>query len=352
MPWSLSSLTSHSTSFFFSLHQCLQELRMTTSVQFFLQKVETLVCVFSPIFYDVYLWLHRSWVVQQDSNLNTNHIFSRNYHQVLVLLRLRQICSHPSLIQEGGVTFVDPNEAYVNPEFATELTRACRLVSSEFVDKLKRNLRRLRWCAFKLRKRYVFWMGLNKHKLMYIPVRPRYHRGRRLSNMLRCHDGYGTRPGSRSIHGEGKDPCHVIAPQMRRSVLKSFLELSLIWPTWLLGVGLNLTRANNVISLDLGWLQAFNRVHRVGQMRKVHIQRVIADTFDDWILKMQERKVLHLSGALENIFLFVISSKLSPTAVWAKVPERRLAVSIFCLVFISSMKLISNPLRIVGKGAW
>ena len=174
--------------------------------------------------------------------LDTNHIFSRNYHQVLVLLlRLRQICSHPSLIQEGGVTFVDPNEAHVNPEFATELTRACRLVSSEFVDKLKRNLRRLRWCAFKLRKRYVFWMGLNKHKLMYIPVRPRYHRGRRLSNMLRCHDGYGTRPGSRSIHGEGKDPCHVIAPQMRRSVLKSFLELSLIWPTWLLGVRLNLT---------------------------------------------------------------------------------------------------------------
>ena len=65
-------------------------------------------------------------------------MFSRNYHQVLVLLlRLRQICSHPSLIQEGGVTFVDPNEAHVNPEFATELTRARRMVSSEFVDKLK-----------------------------------------------------------------------------------------------------------------------------------------------------------------------------------------------------------------------
>jgi SNF2 family DNA or RNA helicase len=66
----------------------------------------------------------------------------------------------------------------------------------------------------------------------------------------------------------------------------------------LLGVGLNLTRANNVISLDLGWSQAvesqaFDRVHRVGQMRKVHVQRVvIADTVEDRILKMQERKVL------------------------------------------------------------
>jgi SNF2 family DNA or RNA helicase len=77
----------------------------------------------------------------------------------------------------------------------------------------------------------------------------------------------------------------------------------------LLGVGLNLTRANNVISLDLGWSQAvesqaFDRVHRVGQMRKVHVQRVvIADTVEDRILKMQERKVSCLLAALENIFL-------------------------------------------------
>lgn len=63
------------------------------------------------------------------------------------------------------------------------------------------------------------------------------------------------------------------------------------------GVGLNLTRANNVISLDLGWSQAvesqaFDRVHRVGQERKVLVQRVvIADTVEDRILQMQERKV-------------------------------------------------------------
>ncbi|KAF8970384.1 P-loop containing nucleoside triphosphate hydrolase protein [Flammula alnicola] len=62
----------------------------------------------------------------------------RNYHQVLVLLlRLRQICSHASLIQEDGVAFVHPDEADVSPEFATELTRARRLVSSEFVAKMK-----------------------------------------------------------------------------------------------------------------------------------------------------------------------------------------------------------------------
>ena len=64
-------------------------------------------------------------------------MFSRNYHQVLVLLHLCQICSHPSLIQEDGIAFVDPNKAHMNPEFATELTHTQHLVLPEFVDKLK-----------------------------------------------------------------------------------------------------------------------------------------------------------------------------------------------------------------------
>ncbi|KAF4616900.1 hypothetical protein D9613_008762 [Agrocybe pediades] len=70
------------------------------------------------------------------------------------------------------------------------------------------------------------------------------------------------------------------------------------------GVGLNLTRANNVISLDLGWsqaveAQAFDRVHRVGQTREVLVQRVvIADTVEDRILKLQERKQLLADGSL------------------------------------------------------
>ncbi|KAL4260457.1 SNF2/RAD54 helicase family protein [Pleurotus pulmonarius] len=70
------------------------------------------------------------------------------------------------------------------------------------------------------------------------------------------------------------------------------------------GVGLNLTRANNVISLDLGWSQAvesqaFDRCHRLGQMRTVNIQRlVIADTVEDRVLTMQERKQTLADGSL------------------------------------------------------
>ncbi|GAA5838313.1 hypothetical protein JCM9279_003196 [Rhodotorula babjevae] len=62
------------------------------------------------------------------------------------------------------------------------------------------------------------------------------------------------------------------------------------------GVGLTLTRANRVISLDLAWSsavesQAFDRVHRIGQSREVHVNRLtIAKTVEQRILDMQKRK--------------------------------------------------------------
>lgn len=68
----------------------------------------------------------------------------RNYHQVLVLLlRLRQICSHPSLIAEDASALVSPEEAKqgVKLVFSSELTRASRLVSEEFVVKMKEKIK-------------------------------------------------------------------------------------------------------------------------------------------------------------------------------------------------------------------
>jgi len=46
------------------------------------------------------------------------------------------------------------------------------------------------------------------------------------------------------------------------------------------GVGLNLVEANRVLSLDLAWNaatenQAFDRVHRMGQQKEVHVKRLI-----------------------------------------------------------------------------
>ncbi|KAJ8073758.1 hypothetical protein PM082_012036 [Marasmius tenuissimus] len=70
------------------------------------------------------------------------------------------------------------------------------------------------------------------------------------------------------------------------------------------GVGLNLTRGNNVISLDLGWSQAienqaFDRVHRLGQAKDVNIHRlVIGNTVEDRIMALQERKQNLADGSL------------------------------------------------------
>ncbi|KAH8116128.1 SNF2 family N-terminal domain-containing protein [Phellopilus nigrolimitatus] len=70
------------------------------------------------------------------------------------------------------------------------------------------------------------------------------------------------------------------------------------------GVGLNLTRANRVISLDLGWSeavesQAFDRVHRLGQTRPVVVERlVISNTVEDRVLALQEKKKNLADGSL------------------------------------------------------
>ena len=59
-----------------------------------------------------------------------------------------------------------------------------------------------------------------------------------------------------------------------------------------------------VISLDLAWSeavenQAFDRVHRLGQHRNVFVHRlVIANTVEDRILCIQQRKQLLADGSL------------------------------------------------------
>ena len=70
--------------------------------------------------------------------------------------------------------------------------------------------------------------------------------------------------------------------------------------------GLNLTAASQVIILDPFWNpyieeQAIDRAHRIGQMRPVHIHRIlIPDTVEDRILALQEKKRLLIESALDE----------------------------------------------------
>ncbi|ORY31955.1 SNF2 family N-terminal domain-domain-containing protein [Naematelia encephala] len=70
------------------------------------------------------------------------------------------------------------------------------------------------------------------------------------------------------------------------------------------GVGLNLTAAARVISLDLAWnaateQQAVDRAHRIGQTKAVEVRRlVIADTVEQRILELQKHKSSLADGAM------------------------------------------------------
>jgi SNF2 family DNA or RNA helicase len=62
---------------------------------------------------------------------------------LVLLLRLRQICSHPALIQEGEAALIAPDEMddLIAPETRDELSRARNLVGLEFVAKMKLKLK-------------------------------------------------------------------------------------------------------------------------------------------------------------------------------------------------------------------
>lgn len=64
---------------------------------------------------------------------------------LVLLLRLRQVCSHPALIQEDGVALVGPegSDESATADINGDLNRAETLVGMEFVKKMKHKLKEL-----------------------------------------------------------------------------------------------------------------------------------------------------------------------------------------------------------------
>ncbi|BGP44657.1 hypothetical protein JCM10450v2_000471 [Rhodotorula kratochvilovae] len=93
--------------------------------------------------------------------------------------------------------------------------------------------------------------------------------------------------GDMSI-GERDETLRIFRKSKKRKVMLLSLKCG--------GVGLTLTRANRVISLDLAWSnavesQAFDRVHRIGQAKEVFVNRLtIANTVEQRILTLQDKK--------------------------------------------------------------
>ena len=62
---------------------------------------------------------------------------------LVILLRLRQICVHPALIQEGEDAVLELSDFGVNHGKNSELARAKRLVSEDFVERMKKKLKEI-----------------------------------------------------------------------------------------------------------------------------------------------------------------------------------------------------------------
>ncbi|KAL3458624.1 SNF2 family N-terminal domain-containing protein [Aspergillus heterothallicus] len=70
--------------------------------------------------------------------------------------------------------------------------------------------------------------------------------------------------------------------------------------------GLNLVAANHVVIFDPFWNpyieeQAIDRAHRIGQMREVHVHRILVpETVEDRIVELQDKKRQLIDGALDE----------------------------------------------------
>lgn len=77
-------------------------------------------------------------------HLSASLLLNKRHRQVLVLLlRLRQVCSHPSLIQENGLAYIRPGEEADRSNRNAELLRAVETIGSGFVERVREKYRQI-----------------------------------------------------------------------------------------------------------------------------------------------------------------------------------------------------------------
>ncbi|KAJ6631188.1 SNF2 family N-terminal domain-containing protein [Mycena sp. CBHHK59/15] len=105
--------------------------------------VELVTLQFSQEERDIYNMVEAAQQAKFNRYLRAGTVL-KNYASVLVLLlRLRQLCSHPSLIQENGVSFLAPDEVDDPEEHHDELSRARAVMSPEFVRKMREKFKEI-----------------------------------------------------------------------------------------------------------------------------------------------------------------------------------------------------------------
>lgn len=181
--------------------------------------------------------------------LNSDQPLEKNYlHILAALTRLRQICNHPSLVDDNLVK-------------KDELSGKMELLRELIIDAVEGNKKILIFSQF------VKMLQLIKNMLQKEKITFEY------------------------MDGSTKNRQQVIDNFNNNNNIRTFL-ISLKTG----GYGLNLTAADTVIIVDPWWNpmgenQAIDRAHRIGQTKKVLIYKVITkNTIEEKILSLQESK--------------------------------------------------------------
>jgi hypothetical protein len=105
------------------------------------------------------------------------------------------------------------------------------------------------------------------------------------------------------------------------------------------GEGLNLQNADHIFVVDPWWnpaaeLQAIDRVHRIGQTKRVTaIRFIIKDSIEERIVQLQDKKKLVMAGALDGdtAAMQQLTAQVVVTVVFALLPQLSLRCCHSCL---------------------
>ncbi|CCM05412.1 uncharacterized protein FIBRA_07629 [Fibroporia radiculosa] len=292
------------------------------------RKVEVVDCVFEAderAFYETI----NARVQTSLEKLQQQGGVAKNYTSMLVLLlRLRQTCNHPTLVSEDyrrDKEAVEPRAAKSQDgdedadDLADQLAgmglsqiRRCQLCQTELTSSNTSDHNTCADCAEVVVKARRSSRGPDSD------LPPDSTKTRKILEILRDIDERSEGTEKTIIFSQFTSMLDIIEPFLRAegirfvrydgSMTKPHREIALesikenartkvILISFKAGsTGLNLTCCNNVILVDLWWNpaledQAFDRAHRFGQTRNVHIRKLcVPDTVEQKILELQDRK--------------------------------------------------------------
>ncbi|XP_068221876.1 transcription termination factor 2-like [Palaemon carinicauda] len=241
------------------------------------------------------------------------------HHLLILLLRLRQICSHPSLIkgmvetnpEADGIDTADTDglDLDIVSQMAEMSLRPTDEVEEEADIKVKKNILTMDNPIFQrtMRSSKIVSIIEEIQKIRSQGTREKSVVVSQWTTMLEVVREHLREVGIR---------CHTISGQVlvkeRGAIVEDFntnpkgpkvMLLSLAAG----GVGLNLIGANHLFLLDMHWnpqleAQACDRIYRVGQTKPVTIHRfVMQNTVEEKILELQQKKLQLANEVLSGV---------------------------------------------------